>query len=185
MVRRRPGRRAGAPRPAHRRGAARPGAHPGAGCRRPGRRAARGRHLRRTFYRPTVLANTPRDAAAYCEEVFGPVASVVSFATDDEAVELAAATDYGLSLGIVSRGCLRRPRDGPAHPHRHRPHQRPDRQRRGERPVRRRRRRPAPAHGTAAPRRTSTRSPRRAGSRCGASPGSTRCSPGTPAVAPR
>ena len=54
------------------------------------------------FYRPTVLAHTPKDAAAYCDEVFGPVASVVSFATDDEAVALASDTDYGLSLGIVT-----------------------------------------------------------------------------------
>ena len=53
------------------------------------------------FYRPTVLANTPLDAAAYCEEVFGPVASVVPYTTDDEAVELASG-DYGLSLGIVT-----------------------------------------------------------------------------------
>jgi len=58
------------------------------------------------FYRPTVLANPPRDAAAYCDEVFGPVASVVPYSTDDEAVELAAATDYGLSLGIVSRDAM-------------------------------------------------------------------------------
>ncbi len=58
------------------------------------------------FYRPTVLANTPRDAAAYHDEVFGPVASVVPFATDDEAVALAAETEYGLSLGIVSRDAL-------------------------------------------------------------------------------
>ena len=49
-----------------------------------------------------MLANTPRDAAAYCDEVFGPVASVVSFSTDDEAVALASETDYGLSLGIVT-----------------------------------------------------------------------------------
>ena len=54
------------------------------------------------FYRPTVLANTPRDATAYCDEVFGPVASVVSFATDDDAIALASETDYGLSLGIVT-----------------------------------------------------------------------------------
>jgi benzaldehyde dehydrogenase (NAD) len=60
----------------------------------------------RLFYRPTVLANPPKDAEAYCEEVFGPVASVVSYADDDEAVELASATEYGLSLGIVSRDAL-------------------------------------------------------------------------------
>lgn len=58
------------------------------------------------FYRPTVLANPPKDAAAYCDEVFGPVASVVSYATDDEAVALASDTDYGLSLGIVSRDVM-------------------------------------------------------------------------------
>ena len=59
------------------------------------------------FYRPTVLANPPRDAAAYCDEVFGPVASVVSFSTDDEAVALASATEYGLSLGIVTADAMK------------------------------------------------------------------------------
>lgn len=58
------------------------------------------------FYRPTVLANPPRDAAAYCDEVFGPVASVVPYTTEDEAVALAADTEYGLSLGIVSRDAM-------------------------------------------------------------------------------
>jgi benzaldehyde dehydrogenase (NAD) len=58
------------------------------------------------MYRPTVLANTPREAAAYSDEVFGPVASVVPFSTDEEAVELASAGDYGLALGIVSRDAL-------------------------------------------------------------------------------
>jgi len=72
-----------------------------------GARLAAGGTYEQLFYRPTVLANPPKDAAAYCDEVFGPVASVVSFATDDEAVELAAATDYGLSLGIVSRDAMK------------------------------------------------------------------------------
>lgn len=58
------------------------------------------------FYRPTVLANPSKDAAAYCEEVFGPVASVVSYVTDDEAIALATDTDYGLSLGIVTADVL-------------------------------------------------------------------------------
>ncbi|WES63352.1 aldehyde dehydrogenase family protein [Microbacter sp. GSS18] len=58
------------------------------------------------FYRPTVLANIPTDAPAYCDEMFGPVATVVSYATDDEAVRLASETDYGLSLGIVTKDAL-------------------------------------------------------------------------------
>ena len=58
------------------------------------------------FYRPTVLANTPRDAAAYSDEVFGPVASVVSYSTDDEAVALASEGEYGLSLGIVTADAM-------------------------------------------------------------------------------
>ncbi|MFF8261392.1 aldehyde dehydrogenase family protein [Streptomyces virginiae] len=55
------------------------------------------------FYRPTVLAGAADDTPAYADEVFGPVAPVRSFATEDEAVELASAGPYGLSLGIVTR----------------------------------------------------------------------------------
>ncbi|MGE6737821.1 aldehyde dehydrogenase family protein, partial [Streptomyces sp. NPDC059900] len=58
------------------------------------------------FYRPTVVANPPRDATVYREEVFGPVVSVVSYSSDDEAVALAADTGYGLSLGIVTADAL-------------------------------------------------------------------------------
>ncbi|MGI8393249.1 benzaldehyde dehydrogenase [Leucobacter sp. W1038] len=58
------------------------------------------------FYRPTVLSRPPRTAKAYCDEVFGPVASVVSYSTDEEAVDFASDTEYGLSLGIVSRDAL-------------------------------------------------------------------------------
>lgn len=54
------------------------------------------------FYRPTVLADIPTNAAAYAEEVFGPVAPIVAFDTIDEAVELAGAGPYGLALGILT-----------------------------------------------------------------------------------
>ncbi|MFD9306373.1 aldehyde dehydrogenase family protein [Streptomyces sp. NPDC060048] len=57
---------------------------------------------RALFYRPTVLAGVDDDTPAYREEVFGPVAPVRSFATEDEAVELASAGPYGLALGIVT-----------------------------------------------------------------------------------
>ncbi|WP_405486626.1 aldehyde dehydrogenase family protein [Streptomyces sp. NBC_00096] len=59
------------------------------------------------FYRPTVLAGVGDDSPAYAEEVFGPVAPVRSFATDEEAVELASAGPYGLSLGIVTADAAR------------------------------------------------------------------------------
>ncbi|WP_438310202.1 aldehyde dehydrogenase family protein [Streptomyces sp. HUAS TT3] len=59
------------------------------------------------FYRPTVLAGVGDDTPAYAEEAFGPVAPVRSFATEDEAVELASAGPYGLSLGIVTRDAAR------------------------------------------------------------------------------
>ncbi|MFD3678568.1 aldehyde dehydrogenase family protein [Streptomyces sp. NPDC058613] len=58
---------------------------------------------RELFYRPTVLAGVGDETPAYAEEVFGPVAPVRSFATEDEAVALASAGPYGLSLGIVTR----------------------------------------------------------------------------------
>ena len=55
------------------------------------------------FYRPTVLADVPTSAPAYAEEIFGPVAPVTPFDSIDDAVEMAAGTDYGLSLGILTR----------------------------------------------------------------------------------
>ena len=54
------------------------------------------------FYRPTVLADVPTTSRAYTEEIFGPVAPVVTFDTLDEAASLAADTPYGLSLGILT-----------------------------------------------------------------------------------
>ncbi len=59
------------------------------------------------FYRPTVLTHIPTTAPAYAEEVFGPVAPIVSFGSLDEAVALASATPYGLSLSIISGDGLR------------------------------------------------------------------------------
>ncbi|MHB1208674.1 MAG: benzaldehyde dehydrogenase [Acidimicrobiales bacterium] len=59
------------------------------------------------FYRPTVLSNIPTTSLAYREEVFGPVAPVVSYDSLDEAVALASASPYGLSLGILSNDGLR------------------------------------------------------------------------------
>lgn len=52
------------------------------------------------FYRPTVLTNISVDSPIFQEEVFGPVACVVPFADEDEAIGLANATRYGLAAGV-------------------------------------------------------------------------------------
>lgn len=59
------------------------------------------------FYRPTVLSDVPLQAPAYAEEIFGPVAPIVAFSDLDEAVALANGTDYGLSLGILTRDVMK------------------------------------------------------------------------------
>lgn len=51
--------------------------------------------------RPAVLTGVGRENRAWREEIFGPVAPVASFSTIDEAVELAADTEYGLSLSVL------------------------------------------------------------------------------------
>lgn len=61
----------------------------------------------RLFYRPTVLADVPTSSAAFAQEIFGPVAPVVTFADVDEAIELATRSEYGLSLGILTADAFR------------------------------------------------------------------------------
>jgi len=60
------------------------------------------------FYPPTVLTQVPPEAELLREEIFGPVAPVVSFDTEDEAVRLANDTEYGLVAylytGDLARG---------------------------------------------------------------------------------
>lgn len=48
------------------------------------------------FYAPTVLTDVPPDARMRSEEIFGPVAPVTTFASDDEALAMANSTEYGL-----------------------------------------------------------------------------------------
>lgn len=53
------------------------------------------------FYQPTVLTNVKPGMPAFDEEIFGPVAPITTFTTDDEAVSLANQTSYGLAAAIV------------------------------------------------------------------------------------
>jgi len=59
------------------------------------------------FYEPTVLAGVPAGDPILAEEVFGPVAPVVSFGSDDEAVAIANDTPYGLAAYIYSSDLAR------------------------------------------------------------------------------
>jgi benzaldehyde dehydrogenase (NAD) len=72
-----------------------------------GARLAAGGDFDRLFYQPTVLADTNADTPAFAREIFGPVAPVARFSTVDEVVGLATATEYGLSLGIVTTDAMR------------------------------------------------------------------------------
>jgi benzaldehyde dehydrogenase (NAD) len=71
-----------------------------------GARLVAGGTYDRLFYRPTVLADVTVDTPAFKDEIFGPVAPVSAFGSLDEAVELATGTEYGLSLGILSRDVM-------------------------------------------------------------------------------
>ena len=55
------------------------------------------------FYQPTVLSNVPNDADILQSEIFGPVAPVTTFETEEQAIALANATEYGLASYIYSR----------------------------------------------------------------------------------
>ncbi|HMG28766.1 MAG TPA: NAD-dependent succinate-semialdehyde dehydrogenase [Jiangellaceae bacterium] len=59
------------------------------------------------FYPPTVIAGVPPGARVFHEEIFGPVAPVTTFATDDEALALANDTEFGLIAYTYTRDLRR------------------------------------------------------------------------------
>jgi succinate-semialdehyde dehydrogenase / glutarate-semialdehyde dehydrogenase len=66
------------------------------------------------FFAPTVLADVPLDARIATEETFGPVAPLIPFDAEDEAVALANATEYGLASYLFTRDLGRAHRVGEA-----------------------------------------------------------------------
>ena len=64
-----------------------------------GKRHSRGGN----FYEPTVLADATPGMACMAEEIFGPVAPIVRFSTEDEAIAMANDTRYGLACYFYSR----------------------------------------------------------------------------------
>ncbi len=55
------------------------------------------------FYEPTILADVPRDADIFRDETFGPVAPLFRFGTEDEAIEMANDTEFGLAAYFYTR----------------------------------------------------------------------------------
>jgi len=56
---------------------------------------------------PTVLSGVTREMRIFKEEIFGPAVGIVQFANDAEAIELANATDFGLSGAVHSTDIYR------------------------------------------------------------------------------
>ena len=55
------------------------------------------------FVEPTILTNVSRDMRVFSEEIFGPVAPIFSFDTEEQAIEMANDTEFGLAAYFYSR----------------------------------------------------------------------------------
>ncbi len=55
------------------------------------------------FFQPTVLIDVPQDSRLLTEEIFGPVAPIMSFSTEEEAIAAANRTEYGLVAYVFTR----------------------------------------------------------------------------------
>jgi len=55
------------------------------------------------FYPPTVLMDVPQKARMLTEEIFGPVAPISTFETEEDVVAIANGTDYGLAAYVYTR----------------------------------------------------------------------------------
>jgi alpha-ketoglutaric semialdehyde dehydrogenase len=56
-----------------------------------------------TYVEPTVINNVASDAFVACEEIFGPVLSILSAADAEDALNIANSVEYGLSAGIFTK----------------------------------------------------------------------------------
>ncbi len=59
------------------------------------------------FFEPTVLADVPADARTFGEEIFGPVAPIATFTSDEQALAAANRTEYGLVAYVYTRDLAR------------------------------------------------------------------------------
>jgi succinate-semialdehyde dehydrogenase/glutarate-semialdehyde dehydrogenase len=66
-----------------------------------------GNQIKDLFFQPTVLAGATTDMIISKEEVFGPVAPVFRFTTEEEAIQIANDTEYGLASYFYSKDVAR------------------------------------------------------------------------------
>ena len=59
------------------------------------------------FYQPTVITDVTPQSPVWNEEIFGPVAPVMTYETLDEAVQICNSSEYGLSVGILAGDAYR------------------------------------------------------------------------------
>lgn len=59
------------------------------------------------YVQPTVFADVREDMDIYREEIFGPVATIIPFATDDDAIRMANDTTYGLAAALFTENVTR------------------------------------------------------------------------------
>lgn len=68
-----------------------------------GGRILKGELAQGAFVQPTVFTDCHDDMDIVKEEIFGPVMSILSYETEDEVIQRANATDYGLAAGVVTK----------------------------------------------------------------------------------
>lgn len=59
------------------------------------------------FYEPTLLADVHKDMSIFSQEIFGPVAPVVRFSSETEAIQLANDTEFGLAAYLYTQNLSR------------------------------------------------------------------------------
>ncbi|WP_324765394.1 aldehyde dehydrogenase family protein (plasmid) [Sinorhizobium meliloti] len=59
------------------------------------------------YLEPTILTNVPLESDAWREEIFGPVLCIRPFSTEDEAIELANDSRFGLAAAVMSKDDVR------------------------------------------------------------------------------
>ena len=64
--------------------------------------ATGGKVIKGNFFEPTILTNVPKDSLVASEETFGPLCALFTFQMEEEAIQLANATPYGLAAYFYS-----------------------------------------------------------------------------------